>query len=98
MRLNIFAYYNVLGGFFGQPQFVVGDKEQHVEMFKQSLYRADVKTLRSLLEDDLYFLGVFDNESGVIESSKEFVMHCSDIASSILNVKKDEDESDVGKD
>lgn len=82
----IFAYFNKLGDFFGQP-FVVDHKDEFPKILGQSLYAAKKEDLESLKEDDLYYLGSFNNESGELLPSKEFVTSMSGMVSEIL-VKK----------
>lgn len=82
-----FAYFNKLGGFHGNPFFTDLKKEEFVKSLHQALYSAKKEELESLTEDELHFIGSFDNESGVFTSEKEFVCDMSVVCSEIL-VKK----------
>ena len=92
MIKHVFAYFNELGGFFGKPIFSEF-KDDFVKEITQSLYGANQETLESLSDDSLYYLGTFDNETGLLESKKEFVASLSPICKEVLlkkfGVKKD---------
>lgn len=100
MKKYCFAYQNVLGGFYGTPFFVDHSKEEFVGLFTQSLYSADLKTLSSLKEDDLYYLGYFDNVTGSFVSEVEFVAHLSELVTEIIakksQVEKEEKVDEIG--
>lgn len=81
-----FAYFNKLGDFYGQP-FFTDAKEQFVKSLHQVLYGVKQDDLESLKEDDLYFIGSFDNESGEFTPVKEFICSMSGLCSEVL-VKK----------
>lgn len=81
-----FAYFNKLGDFYGQP-FFVDHKDEFVKILHQSLYAAKQDDLETLKEDDLYFIGSFNNETGDFKPEKEFVCSMSGMVSEIL-VKK----------
>lgn len=87
MKKYIYCYFNTLGGFYGQPFFADHIPEEFVKIYNQSLFSADKETLESLKEDDLYYLGNFDNESGVIDSKIEFLCHLTDTANTIIAKK-----------
>lgn len=81
-----FAYFNKLGDFYGMP-FFVDQKEEFVKSLHQALYAAKEDELESLKEDELHYIGSFDNESGIFTPSKEFMCEMSGLCSEIL-VKK----------
>lgn len=87
MKKYIYAYYNKLGGFYGLPFVADYDKDVYLEIFQQSLYAQDKKTLDSLLEDDLYLVGTFDNRTAEIVPCNEFLIHCSEYASLVIAKK-----------
>lgn len=86
MMKYCFAYFNKLGDFYGSP-FFVDHKEEFVKILGQSLYGAKKEDLEALKEDDLYYLGSFDNEKGELVPEKEFITSMSGMVSEIL-VKK----------
>lgn len=88
MKLNVYCYYNTLGGFFGKPFLEVIAPEDFVAQLTQSMYGAKEDVLESLKEDDLYCLGVFDNVTGELVSSKEFLVHVGEIANKVLLTRK----------
>lgn len=81
-----FAYFNKLGGFYGNP-FFTEHKEEFVKSLHQALYSAKKEELESLTEDELYYIGSFDNESGVFTPQKEFVSDMSGLCSEVLMKK-----------
>lgn len=83
MIKHCFAYFNKLGGFYGDP-FYVREKDEFDAVLRQSLFVADKQTLEHLKEEELYYLGTFDNESGEIVSSKEFYCVLEPIVSEII--------------
>ena len=87
-----FAYFNKLGDFFGQP-FFTDHKDEFPAILKQNLFAAEKETLESLKEDDLYYLGSFDNVTGEIKAEKTFIASMSgDVAEVLLKkygVKED---------
>lgn len=83
MKKYLFAYYNKLGGFFGFP-FAVDHKESFKDVYRQSCYGAEKKSLESMKEEEIFYLGEFDNESGVITPEKEFYLSCDSIVSEVL--------------
>lgn len=87
MKLNVYCFFNNFGGFFGKPFLEVIEPDKYVEQFKQSLFGASVEVLESLKEDDLYFLGTFDNVTGELESNKEFLIHLSEHVGTLLSKK-----------
>lgn len=87
MIKHLYAYYNNLGGFFGSPFAVDNDAKQYLEIFNMSLYSQDRKTLESLCEDDLYYVGTFDTNTGIVESSKEFLIHVDVLAKAVIAKK-----------
>ena len=78
-----FAYFNKLGDFFGQP-FFADHKEEFVKVLHQSLYAGKQEELESLKEDDLYFIGSFDNETGEFKAEKTFMCSMSGAVSEVL--------------
>lgn len=88
MKKYCYAYFNKLGDFFGTPFFVENEKKgDFVKLLGQVLFSSKQDELEALKEDDLYFIGTFDNETGVFEPSKEFVTSMSGMAAAILNKK-----------
>lgn len=86
MKKYCFAYFNKLGDFYGQP-FFTDHKEEFVKILNQSLYAAKQEELESLKEDDLYFIGTFDNETGEFVAEKSFVCSMSGTCSEVLTKK-----------
>lgn len=78
-----FAYFNKLGDFYGQP-FFVESKEGFTGSLRQALFAAKQDDLESLKEDDLYFIGEFNNETGEFKPSKEFVTSMSGMVTEVL--------------
>ena len=83
MKKNGFAYFNKLGGFFGDPFFVREEKE-FPAVLRQSLFAADRETLEHLKEEELYKICEFDNESGEIIYCKEFYCSLSSIVEEVI--------------
>lgn len=89
MKLFVYAYYNQLGGFFGQPFVDKNEPGDMAQELKQALIcLKDDKTLDHLKEEDLFKLGVYDNITGDIIYEKEFVCHCSDIVVSVAKLRE----------
>ena len=91
MIKHCFAYFNKLGDFYGQP-FFTDHKDDFVKALNQALYAAKEEELESLKEDDLYYIGAFDNESGEFKPEKSFVCSMSGTVSEILTKKFGVDE------
>lgn len=89
MIKHIYAYFNTLGGFYGKPFIEDLAPEDFVGAFTQSLYGAPKEVLESIKEDDLFYLGSFDNIKGVIIPNNENLIHLSEIAGKILLTKVD---------
>lgn len=87
MDKYIYAYFNTLGGFFGKPFVEDLPSEEFIHGFYQGLYGADLATLNSIKEDDLYLIGKFNNVTGDIVSCKECIAHLCDIATTIISKK-----------
>lgn len=86
MKKYCYAYFNKLGDFYGQP-FFVDHKEEFVAILRQNLFAAKKDELEALKEDDLYFIGEFDNVTGTFEAKKDFITSMSGLCSEVL-VKK----------
>lgn len=83
MIKHCFAYFNKLGDFFGTP-FFTDQKDEFVKSLNQALYAAKKEDLESLKSDDLFYIGLFDNESGVFSPEKTFVCSMSGLCSEVL--------------
>lgn len=86
MKKYCYAYFNKLGDFYGQP-FFVDHKDEFVKILGQTLYSAKKDELEALQEDDLYFIGSFDNETGEFKFEKEFVTSMSGMVAAVLSKK-----------
>lgn len=95
MKKYCFAYYNKLGTFYGQPFFVDHNKEEFPKVLHQNLFGAKKEDLESLKEDDLVYLGEFDNETGKFVSDNEVVAVMSSEVADILVKKFGEKENAV---
>lgn len=94
MIKHVFAYFNKLGGFYGDP-FYVREKEEFDAVLRQSLFAADRETLEHLKEEELYYLGTFDNESAEVKPEKEFYCVLAPLCEEIIAkrfAKKEEKE------
>lgn len=91
MMKYCFAYFNKLGDFYGQP-FFVDHKDEFVKILGQTLYAAKKDDLEALKEDDLYFIGSFNNETGDFKPEKEFITSMSGMVTGILAKKFGESE------
>lgn len=87
MKLKIYCYENKLGAFFGKPFYDVLSGNDFLDQYKQVLFGADEETLKSLLEDNLYCLGEFDNITGEILPQKDFICSLGEVASEVLAKK-----------
>lgn len=92
MILHIYVNYNVLGDFFSTPIVEKITPEEIAKDYVQMIAGLDQDTLKKLKECDLYCLGTYDNVSGQIVPSKDFILHCGDAVSHYLkeDVKKEE--------
>lgn len=86
MIKHCFAYFNKLGDFYGQP-FFTDQKDEFVASLRQLLFAAKEEDLETLKEDDLYYIGSFDNVSGEFKPAKEFIASMSGVSCEILSKK-----------
>lgn len=83
-----YAYFNKLGGFFGNPFYSDIEKDHFKEYLFQSLFAAKKEELAEISECELYYLGEFDNVSSEIKYEKEFLLNCSSVCEEILSKKE----------
>lgn len=83
MKKYGFAYFNKLGGFYGDV-FFVREKEEFPAILRQSLFAAERETLEHLKEEDLYLICEFDNESGEVVFCKEFYCAMSPLVEEVI--------------
>lgn len=79
MKSNVYAIYDIIMNCYSLPFYAVHDK--HAKRICSDLVqRGQGTTVYDHPEDhDLYFLGVFDDQTGLINSNRpEFVQHLSD--------------------
>lgn len=96
MKVYIYCYKNKLQGMFSpKPWTSVVPPNEILETVKFDLAHADQVTLQSLKEDELYFIGIHNTETGICESHLEFIVDIGAVASNILcliaNAAKEED-------
>ena len=76
MRSYVYCYYNRKGGFYTAPVINPYDTEKIVEM-TQRTFRSNVGEVEHTLqlENDLYYLGMFDDETGefIIDGKPQFL-------------------------
>lgn len=97
MKMYLYSYFNTEGSFHG-PIFTLGSKREDIEKdYVQGLVSMSTDALRSLCKDDLYYMGCFDNITGELVPVKEFVLHVSDIASSLIAKRELEEKEDGTK-
>lgn len=80
----IYGYYNKLGEFFGVPFYEDHSEKEMPSVIRQALFNAKEADILSFKECELYCLGTFDNETGVFETKKEFIMNCASVAEEVL--------------
>lgn len=83
MMKYCFAYFNKLGDFYGVP-FFVDHKDGIQEILHQSMFAYKKEDLDGLKELDLYFVGDFDNCTGILTGKKDFVCSMSGMAEEVL--------------
>lgn len=88
MKKYLYAYFNVLTCIFAPVQTSDIKPEDYPDHFKEALTSVEPKYLKTFLEDDLYYLGSYDSVTGEIFPAKEFVLHCGDLATLILEKRK----------
>lgn len=86
MMKYAFAYFNKLGGFFGVP-FFVDHKEEFPKALRQSLFAAKKEQLEELSEEEIYYIGSFDNETGIFIPAKDFVTSLSGVVAEVIAKK-----------
>lgn len=89
MMLYIYANYNNLGQFFGQP--IICDTEPEVvsKDYVQMVCDLEQEALIRLKECDLYLLGSLDNVSGEVKPEKTFLLHCAEVVSRFIKVPEE---------
>lgn len=70
MKLKIYCYRSPEKG-FSQPRFLPYSKEDMITEVKRSLIGLDKKTASQVEDLILCYLGVFDDSTGIIESTRE---------------------------
>lgn len=60
-------------------------KKSFLLFLRQSLYSAEKEALEHLKEEELYYLGSFDNVSGEFEVCKDFVVSLSGMVEEVLS-------------
>lgn len=90
MILHIYANFNCLGEFFGTPLMEKITPEEMSKDYGQIVSGLDSKLLIKLKECDLFYLGSFDNVSGIITPKKEFLLHCGEVVSRYISGEKKE--------
>lgn len=96
MMTYVFAYRNKLGGFYGKLFQSTLTSEVFIQQFQQEIFNASDEMLDSMSEDELYYLGTFDNLSGVFVSCNEYLLDCSALVKQAKVLKKAQEE--VSKD
>lgn len=86
MKKYCYAYFNKLGAFYGVP-FFVDHKEGFEQILNQSLFSAEKDVLERLKEEELYYLGEFDNVTAEFKYEKEFVCSMSSMVSDVIAKK-----------
>lgn len=84
----IYAFKNKLGGFYNSPFIENTKPEDYPEAFKQSLFCGPVENFERLKENEIYFLGSFDNITGVITACCNFVLDCGPVVELVKNLKE----------
>lgn len=99
MKRFVYCYKNKLIGCFSPKPFVCEvPPSEIIEVVKHDLIHGDEITLKSLKEDELYFLGTHDTETGILESHLEYIQDIGAVASEILNLKAKKVGDEHGKD
>lgn len=89
MKLNLYSLKNRLSGFFERPVAEMSEPNDYLEGLAQSLALAPITELERYKEYDVYYFGKFDNKSGDIFPSNEFVGSLEAICIGYLDHKKE---------
>lgn len=84
MTLYMYAYRNTNGNFFGAPFNTGDDVDVTAEKYARLCFAADDKQLNSLVDDELWLIGTFDDVTGVVTPKHEFVINVGSIVSQVL--------------
>lgn len=93
MICYVYAFKNKLGDFFLTPFYEKQEKAQYLEGFNQSLYNCPETQLKALAECDLYYLGKYDNSSGIhfFEVEPVYMVSCESLINVVLKAKEVKD-------
>lgn len=92
--MYVYAYRNSIGNFYGQP-FITGDDVNVTSAkFSRMMFAADDKQLDSLCEDELHLIGTFDDITGELTPSKEFVLNMGALVTQVRQARAVKDETD----
>lgn len=99
MNKYIYCYFNKVLGFYSTPFALDAEPDKEKDIFIRDLSVLSDTDLDTLKEDDLYFLGVFNDEMGEFDvSCRQFVLPVSRLVYQIKAGRKAlEDENEVQK-
>lgn len=79
MLLNIIAFKNTAIKAFTNPQYLDLDADKAAVQLARSLTIGNKEVKTKYRELDMYFLGTFDDESGILTPIvPELILHCAD--------------------
>lgn len=98
MTHYLYAFRNKVGLFYSKLWSTGENESVMMESFERNITCAPEAQLDSLIEDDLYFLGTYDDNTGVIVSDVRFLMDASVIVKQVKALRAIKvDNEDDGK-
>lgn len=90
----MYAYRNSIGNFYSSPFFCGDGPEVTGEKFSHMLFAADEKQLDSLIDDELYYIGEFDDHTGLVTPVNEFVVNMGALVRQVKQARAIKDDDD----
>lgn len=87
MNIYLYAYRDNVGNFYGAP-FNSGDDPDIVAVkFPRMCFAADDKQLDSLVNNELYLVGIFDDVKGEVTPCSQFIVNMGEIVKQVKQVR-----------
>ena len=85
----VYSYRSRVAALYGKPFTLELSPDDIQDYLFESYAAFGIDELKTLLEDDLYFVGAFDNKTGVLTPANKFILDVSTLARQLIALKKE---------
>lgn len=85
----IYCYRSRVASLYNKPFTMDFNPDDIKDLLFESYASFNIDELQTLMEDDLYYIGSFDNKTGLIVPANKFILDVSTLARQLIALKKE---------